>query len=226
MAKKQPKKFWKSIKSKFKAKSPQSESLTAEDLLNHFIVFAGDTGTPAGPQQAQATQASEPPNNAHPELDAEITEAELKEAVFHQKNNKSPGIDHLNAELFKISLDNIPPFLLKLYNRIFQNGDYPRSRGEGIIIPIFKSGNVDEAQNYRDITLINILAKKYSQILLNRLTKWSEKETKLTNNQFGFQKGKSTMDCIFTFYSIITKTLKQAKNFIVSLWTTKKLLIK
>ena len=34
-----------------------------------------------------------------------------------------------------------------------------------------------------------------------------EKENKLTNNQFGFQKGKSTMDCIFTFYSIITKTL-------------------
>ena len=208
MAKKQPKKFWKSIKSKFKAKSPQSESLTAEDLLNHFkIIFAGDTGTPAGPQQAQATQASEPPNNAHPELDAEITEAELKEAVFHQKNNKSPGIDHLNAELFKISLDIISPFLLKLYNRIFQNGEYPRSWGEGIIIPIFKSGNADEAQNYRGITLINILAKIYSQILLNRLTKWSEKENKLTNNQFGFQKGKSTMDCIFTFYSIITKTL-------------------
>ena len=146
--KKQPKKFWKSIKSKFKAKSPQSESLTAEDLLNHFkIVFAGDTGTPAGPQQAQATQASEPRNNAHPELDAEITEAELKEAVFHQKNNKSPGIDNLNAELFKISLDIISPFLLKLYNRIFQNGEYPRSWGEGIIIPIFKSENVDEAQN-------------------------------------------------------------------------------
>ena len=108
---------------------------------------------PQNPQQAQATQEPGTPNSAHPELDAEITEAELKEAVFHQKKNKSSGIDHLNAELFKISFDIISPFLLKLYNRIFQNGEYPRSWGEGIIIPIFKSGNADEAQNYRGITL-------------------------------------------------------------------------
>ena len=30
---------------------------------------------------------------------------------------------------------------------------------------------------------------------------------KILDNQFGFQKGKSTVDCIFTFYSIIAKTL-------------------
>ena len=79
--------------------------------------------------------------------------------------------------------------------------------GEGIISPIFKSGNVDDAQNYRGITLINILAKIYSQLLVNRLTKWSEKEEKLNNTQFRFQKGKFTTDCIFTFFSIISKTL-------------------
>ena len=51
------------------------------------------------------------------------------------------------------------------------------------------------------------MAKIYSQLLVNRLTKWSEKEEKLSNTQFGFQKGKSTTDCIFTFFSIISKTL-------------------
>ena len=30
---------------------------------------------------------------------------------------------------------------------------------------------------------------------------------KILDNQFGFQKGKSTVDCIFKFYSIIAKTL-------------------
>ena len=206
LAKKQPKKFWKSIKSKLKAKSPHSDSLTAEDLLNHFkTVFGGDTNIPPDPEHAQAPPPPEP--HMHPELDAEFTEAELKEAVFHQKNNKSPGVDNLNAELFKISFDIISPFLLKLFNRLFQNAEYPRSWGEGIISPIFKSGNVDDAQNYRGITLINILAKIYSQLLVNRLTKWSEKEEKLSNTQFGFQKGKSTTDCIFTFFSIISKTL-------------------
>ena len=76
--------------------------------------------------------------------------------------------DDIKSEIFKISFDLISPFLLKLYNRLFQNGEYPRSWGEGIIVPIFKGGDANMAQNYRGITLINIIAKIYSQILLNR----------------------------------------------------------
>ena len=143
----------------------------------------------------------------HTDFDMEISETELKTAIFSQKNNKSTGTDRLCAELFKESFDIISPFLLKLYNRLFSNGEYPRLWSEGIIVPIFKGGNLEEAGNYRGITLINILGKVYSQILLNRLNKWAEKEEKILNSQFGFQKGKSTVDCIFTFYSIIAKTL-------------------
>lgn len=182
-------------------------------MHEHFkTVFGGDDTTPLDPKQGQfhSHQSSlnpEYPPIIHPELDAEITENELRQAVFHQKNNKSPGLDDIKSEIFKISFDLISPFLLKLYNRLFQNGEYPRPWGEGIIVPIFKGGDANMAQNYRGITLINIIAKIYSQILLNRLTKWSEKENKLSQNQFGFQKGKSTVDCIFSFYSIISKTL-------------------
>ena len=48
--------------------------------------------------------------------------------------------------------------------------------------------------------------------MLNRLTKWSEKENKISNNQFGFQRGKSTADCIFILSSIISKTLHQGEK--------------
>ena len=43
------------------------------------------------------------------------------------------------------------------------------------------------------------MGKIYSQILLNRLNKWAETEEKLLDSQFGFQKGKSTVDFIFAF---------------------------
>ena len=70
------------------------------------------------------------------------------------------------------------------------------------------------------------MGKIYSQILLNRLNKWAETEEKNLDSQFGFQKGKSTVDCIFTFYSIIIKTLSQGENYIAFLLISKKLLIK
>ena len=45
---------------------------------------------------------------------------------------------------------------------------------------IFKKGDINDAQNNRGITLINILAKIYSQLLLNLLTKWTCKYEKNT----------------------------------------------
>ena len=68
------------------------------------------------------------------------------------------------------------------------------------------------AKSYRGITLNNILAKIYSQILLNRLTVWAEKYDKISNCQFGYQKGKSTTDCIFILHSIIAKVLNSSQK--------------
>ena len=131
LAKKQPKKFWKTLKKKYKQNQKNSETLTADDLLNHFkTVFGNDRGE-AEPvhheaqthaqghehNQEQAhpytqTQSDTQPHTTaqdyaqttppqhehgpqptlHPELDAEITEAELREAIFHQKNNKAQAL--------------------------------------------------------------------------------------------------------------------------------------
>ena len=199
MAKLKPKQFWKTVKRNYvNSKSVKSETLTASDLFEHFKSIYGIEPESLNGQQ-QNPILSETQTNA--DLDGEITETELKHAIFYQKNNKSSGTDHLCAELFKSSFNIISPFLLKLYNRLFANGEYARLWGEGIIVPIFKGGtcNPDEPGNYKGITLINIMGKIYSQILLNRLSKWADKEDKILDNQFGFQKGKSTVDCIFTF---------------------------
>jgi len=47
----------------------------------------------------------------------------------------------------------------------------------------------------------------YSQILLNRLTKWNEEHENISECQFGYQKGKSTTDCVFLLHAIITNVL-------------------
>ena len=65
----------------------------------------------------------------------------------------------------------------------------------------------DEATNYRGISLILILAKIYSKLLINRLKSWAEKRENLSKKQFGFQKGKSLTNCIFVLNSIIMKVL-------------------
>ena len=104
------------------------------------------------------------------DLDCDISVEELRSAISSQNNNKSTGEDNVIAEIFKSGNDSFSSFLLKLYNKLFNSSQYPDSWANGIITPVYKKGDVNDAKNYRGITLINILAKTHSQILLNRLS--------------------------------------------------------
>ena len=95
---------------------------------------------------------------------------------------------------------------------MFNNAEYPFEWSLGYIVPIFKGGDPSNKSNYRGITLNSILAKIYSQILLNRLTDWTKTHEKISDTQFGYQKGKSTVDCIFILHSVISKLLSSGQK--------------
>jgi hypothetical protein len=206
LAKKEPRKFWKKIKKSVKKISPQADTLTTDNLYDHFKTLFGESHLNNN-DQPDFSQ-----NILCHDLDKDFSESEIRSAVFSQNNNKTPGIDNLPGEVFKASYEYISPFLLALYNRIYSSGEYPTSWGDGIITPIFKKGDANDASNYRAINLINIVAKIYSQLLLNRITDWSKKYDKLVPNQFGFQKQKSITDCMFILQSVISKTLNAGQK--------------
>ena len=219
LAKRDSRKFWKNIRQTFKKKRDEADSLSIDDLYAHFkSVFdesQGNTNQNNIPNDKQNDSNNTEHMNQNifdEELDFDSTESELRRAVFAQKDNTSPGIDSISSEILKASYDVISPSLLYLYNRMFRNGEYPRSWGDGIITPIFKKGDVNDAGNYRGITLINVLVKIYSQLLLNRLTSWAEIHEQITKNQFGFQKGKSIVDCICILHSVISKILDSGEK--------------
>ena len=76
---------------------------------------------------------------------------------------------------------------------MFSRCIYPVSWTKGI--PLTKKGNLNNVNNYRGIKMISIFAI-FLIVLDNRLRKWAENNL-LTDVQFGFHKGKSTIDCIF-----------------------------
>ena len=197
LAKTKPRKFWKHIKQQYKLNPQKTNNIIIEEFYNHF----NDLLHKEPPQSEPPTEHMERLDDF---LDAPFSEEELINVIKSQNNNKSPGSDKLITEIFKHSIDIVSPFLLSLFNKIYNDGEYPETLGEGLITPIFKGGNKDEPKNYRGITLINVMAKMYSQLLLNRLTKWTELQESIIDNQYGFQKGKSTIDCIFLIHALIS----------------------
>ena len=212
LSKTNPKLFWQRIKQQYSKEESRSDNVNISEMYDHFTNLFSTENTTNDDTTFNNTVLHDE------ELEKDIAMTELREAIFSQKNNKSIGPDEISAEIYKCAFEDIAPFILKLFNRLLSNGEYPICFGEGIIHPIHKGGDKNNPKNYRGITLINILSKIYSQLILNRLTRWSKKHSKISQNQFGFQKKKSTIDCIFVLHSIIAKTLADGKKNCIALF--------
>lgn len=97
--------------------------------------------------------------------------------------------------------------LLNLINNIFISGEIPEDWKSQIIIPILKpSKDPNEASSYRPIALSATTGKILEHLVKNRLEWFVENRRILASTQFGFRKGRSTMDSI----SILTTDIRLA----------------
>ena len=146
------------------------------------------------------------------ELDIPITESEILSSIKQLRNNASAGPDYLLNEFFKNGTHVLLPYLVKLFNICLERGFFPDSWSEGHIIPLFKSGDKSEPNNYRGITLLSTLGKLFSRTLNNRLVKWAESYNVYIEAQAGFRKGMSTVDNIFVLNGLISHCLMNRKK--------------
>ena len=128
------------------------------------------------------------------------------------KSDKACGIDHLLNEYFMKFKDIMAPILVRVFNIIFDSGEFPNDWSKGIIIPLHKKGDTDNTDNYRGITLVSNLSKIFTSILNNRLLQWSEENNIISDAQFGFKHGSGTTEAIFALHNLISLYLNKKKK--------------
>ena len=119
------------------------------------------------------------------------------------KSNKSPGVDGLPTTIFKLANDPLMNLLVSLYNQVLKSGQYPSEWCMGLIKPIHKRGEKNDPNNYRGITLLNVMGKIFSAVIKERLHYWAELNGLLNESQFGFRPGHKTADPIFILHTAI-----------------------
>ena len=72
------------------------------------------------------------------ELNNQITQQEIIQSVKTFKSNKSPGPDGICMEMYKNTLNDILPFLHKLFYDIFDTSSFPDDWSRSIITPLHK----------------------------------------------------------------------------------------
>ena len=140
----------------------------------------------------------------------EPSDSEFELATDKLKSHKSPGIDQIQAELFKAGGRTICLEIHKLIISIWKKVELREEWKESIIIPIHKKGDKTNCNNYRGILLLPTTYKILSNILLSRLIPYAKEI--IVDHQCGFRRNRSTIDNIY-----LRKNGNTMKKFIRSL---------
>ena len=136
-----------------------------------------------------------------------ITASELQEATKKIKTGKAPGPDQIPPEVIKLVAKRHGTAITSIYNDIICSGIYPDSLKKARLVLVEKpkkEGISTEVTGYRPICLLDVLGKVLETILVARLTRELEDRAPLSKRQYGFRKGKSSIDAM----QYVTETVR------------------
>ena len=144
------------------------------------------------------------------ELDKEPTQEELSKAIDKLACGKAPGADGITPDVIKLGKSSLLPHLHDLLCLCWSDGAVPQDLRDSKIVTLYKNkGDRSDCNNYRGISLLNIVGKVFARVALARLHLLAERV--YPESQCGFRTARSTVDMIFTLRQLQEKCREQRR---------------
>lgn len=132
---------------------------------------------------------------------------EILEIIQDIKTNSAPGEDSITKTDIIQLFDIIDDKIVLLTNKVLSSGVFPDEFKVAKIIPLYKSGNHSDLNNYRPISILNTFSKMVEKIIKVRLIQFIEKKFNFDPYQYGFQKQSGVLGATVDLVEHITSQL-------------------
>lgn len=134
-----------------------------------------------------------------------IDERVVKSIITKLSNSHSEDIYGLSNFILKEIMDIILAPLTYIINSILQTNTFPNCLKFSKIIPIFKKGDQNLAENYRPIAIVPVISKVIESCIMDQLYCYFESNRLIYKHQFGFRPKYSTSMAVESVVDIIIR---------------------
>ena len=215
-----PKKVWNTMNELLCRKQANTESIDSlkvgndyisdsVDIANSFNTFFSNigldiaAGIPAS-NIHHSQYLDDVPNNFNL---TEVSASEVNEAILSFESKSSQDVFSLNTKLIKHVAKELSMPLSFMFNKSFELGIFPEDYKTSRTVPVFKSGNKEDMNNYRPISCLPVFGKVLEKIVSRKLIDYLSSNKLLHPYQFGFQPKKSTVHPVMHFLKYISEAM-------------------
>ena len=112
------------------------------------------------------------------------------------KSSKAAGFDNIPGLLIRDAADELAAPIAFLVDFSFQSGVFPTAEKIAKVTPLYKSSDRSSLDNYRPISVLNIVSKVIERIAYKQLMDYLENNNFLCPRQYGFRRNRSTQDAV------------------------------
>jgi len=137
---------------------------------------------------------------------AEVTCQEIREICKKIPAGKAPGPDGVPDMIVKEVANRKPEILRSTVNSLLKTGLFPVPWKVANLV-LLRKGNkpLENPSSYRPICLLNTVGKLLERIIKGRMESHLSDNDDLSDRQFGFRKGRSTVDAIQRVMDTVTR---------------------
>ena len=141
-------------------------------------------------------------------MDEPFTRSQLLKGISSLDNNKASSFDKITSEMLKTGKLVLVGPLITLFNSILFSTLFPSKWKPDILTPLHKSGEKNDPNNYRGVSVGSCLGKLFCKLLQNRLEDLCNKNNFIDETQGSGEKGSRTSDYLLIVKFLIDKYVK------------------